>query len=427
MNTSAQLLFEFLRSILYDTEVKKLNIQCIEPELRDLAEGMNYLADCVGELREYSKALSTGELSNTDIPRQYDELCMNLKNLHANLNHLTWQAQQVAEGDYSQHVSYLGEFSVAFNKMTEQLADRERMMKQEAEDAEKRASQFESYNKMLVSLTSNRPELILVVEKKGDKVLYCNKCPEDNNPPQSAENMGMGKTCTGCRIELPVCDKILAYKGDQTEKEWEIGTEEGESYFLSHTYPIVWEGNEALVHIVEDITREKQEELNLTDLAYRDPGTGFYNRRFMRESLAEAIRKDADYTFVFIDIDDLKFVNDNFGHQEGDLYIRTVGEAVQSGFRKSDIMARLGGDEFGALLENCNRETAKAIMDRVYKEMQEENRTSGIPYKRGFSYGFAEIKKNDKNISVEEIMKQADSEMYGCKQGHKQNYNSIRE
>ncbi len=55
------------------------------------------------------------------------------KNIHANLNHLTWQAKQVAKGDYSQTVSYLGEFSEAFNTMTQQLKERELKLKQEAE------------------------------------------------------------------------------------------------------------------------------------------------------------------------------------------------------------------------------------------------------------------------------------------------------
>ena len=56
---------------------------------------------------------------------EYNFLCENLKNLHANLNHLTWQAQQVTKGDYSQHVAFLGEFSTAFNEMTRQLQERE--------------------------------------------------------------------------------------------------------------------------------------------------------------------------------------------------------------------------------------------------------------------------------------------------------------
>lgn len=75
-------------------------------------------------MKTYSEALSRGNLSVKTPPRD-NFLCENLKNIHANLNHLTWQAKQVAKGDYSQSVSYLGEFSEAFNTMTRQLQERE--------------------------------------------------------------------------------------------------------------------------------------------------------------------------------------------------------------------------------------------------------------------------------------------------------------
>ena len=71
-------------------------------------------------MKEYSAAISVGNLSVEAPPRE-NFLCKNLKNIHANLNHLSWQAKQVAKGDYSQSVSYLGEFSEAFNTLTKQL------------------------------------------------------------------------------------------------------------------------------------------------------------------------------------------------------------------------------------------------------------------------------------------------------------------
>ena len=66
-------------------------------------------------------------------PSRDNPLCENLKNMQANLNHMTWQAKQVAKRDYSQTVSYLGEFSEAFNTMTAQLRDREKALKKEAQ------------------------------------------------------------------------------------------------------------------------------------------------------------------------------------------------------------------------------------------------------------------------------------------------------
>ena len=129
---NCELLFEYLRSILYDPSPEKLDISQLEPQFQKLGKGFRYLDKAVREMKEYSAALSKGILSGF-YPGRDNFLCENLKNLHANLNHLTWQAKQVANGDYSQTVSYLGEFSDAFNTMTEQLREREMRLKEETE------------------------------------------------------------------------------------------------------------------------------------------------------------------------------------------------------------------------------------------------------------------------------------------------------
>lgn len=94
-------------------------------------KGLQYLDKAVKEMKRYSAEISKGNLS-IEAPGRDNFLCENLKNIHANLNHLTWQAKQVAKGDYSQSVSYLGEFSEAFNTMTKQLKEREEELEEEA-------------------------------------------------------------------------------------------------------------------------------------------------------------------------------------------------------------------------------------------------------------------------------------------------------
>ena len=128
---NCELLFEYLRSILYDTKIETLNIFDLDEPYRKLGQGLQFLENAIGEMKSYSEALSHGNLS-VDTPPRDNFLCENLKNIHANLNHLTWQAKQVAKGDYAQTVSYLGEFSEAFNTMTDQLHEREVSLKEEA-------------------------------------------------------------------------------------------------------------------------------------------------------------------------------------------------------------------------------------------------------------------------------------------------------
>ena len=103
---NSELLFEYLRSILYDKKIQPLDVEQLDEPFRKLGRGLQYFAKTFTETKQYAAALSRGNLSVQPPPRE-NFLCENLKNIHANLNHLTWQAKQVAKGDYSQTVSYI--------------------------------------------------------------------------------------------------------------------------------------------------------------------------------------------------------------------------------------------------------------------------------------------------------------------------------
>ena len=128
---NCEILFEYLRDIIYDSENAKLDLEQLDEPFWKLGKGLQYLDKAVKEVKHYSAEISKG-IQSIEAPGRDNFLCENLKNIHANLNHLTWQAKQVAKGDYSQSVSYLGEFSEAFNTMTKQLKEREEELEEEA-------------------------------------------------------------------------------------------------------------------------------------------------------------------------------------------------------------------------------------------------------------------------------------------------------
>lgn len=105
---------------------------------------MRYFAECTAETRALAQALSRGDLHSA-LPSPGNEMAAPLKALHATLSHLTWQTQQVARGNYNQHVEFMGEFAAAFNGMIEQL-DRQRSAlveaRFEAEAANRAKSRF---------------------------------------------------------------------------------------------------------------------------------------------------------------------------------------------------------------------------------------------------------------------------------------------
>ena len=121
---SCRRLSGYLESILDNAGEASLDVECLAPPCRELGEALRGFQALAEELVSYSTQLSKGDLSR-EFPESGSCLYSGLKNLHTNLKHLTWQAKQVTKGDYSQHVSHLGEFSEAFNTMTQQLLERE--------------------------------------------------------------------------------------------------------------------------------------------------------------------------------------------------------------------------------------------------------------------------------------------------------------
>lgn len=287
------LLFEYLRSILYDTTVQPLDLAALDEPFRKLGMGLQYLDQAVQELKAYTGALSVGDL-NSCYPSHENPLCDNLKNMQANLNHLTWQAKQVAKGDYSQTVSYLGEFSKAFNTMTAQLREREAALKQEA----------------------------------------------------------------------------------QTEKE--------------HA----------------DLLEQE---------AHHDLLTGISNRYDLKYRLEGLLKTGESLALCYCDLDHLKYVNDTFGHAEGDNYLCTFVHTMQNHLRATDVFARIGGDEFCVVLLGCS----EALAQREMLGVQQEFLQGAIhEYPQSFSFGIAYLPKGHDPVQYEELLKQADAAMYEQKRQH---------
>lgn len=275
-----ELLFEYLRSILYDSKVKTIDVDELDEPFRKLGLGLQYLEKALAEMKEYSAALSTGNLS-VEVPPRDNLLCENLKNIHANLNHLTWQVKQVAKGDYTQTVSYLGEFSEAFNRMISQLDDREQ---------------------------------------------------------------------------------------------------------------------------------------KLVDEANIDTLTGIGNRAFFYRIMQELLARQEAMVLCFCDLDNLKFINDRHGHEEGDYYIMHFVDTVRRGIRADDVFVRIGGDEFCIVLRGCSIEVATAKICRMQRQFSDD---PGKTYAQEFSFGIVEIPAGSNDEEFTELLNKADELMYVQKQKQK--------
>jgi two-component system cell cycle response regulator len=110
-------------------------------------------------------------------------------------------------------------------------------------------------------------------------------------------------------------------------------------------------------------------------LAVTDPLTGLFNRHKLQESLSiemeRAHRYQRPLSIIMVDVDELKVINDSYGHSSGDVALSCVGAAIQRSIRKVDLATRFGGDEFVIVLPEADCQEATAVAERIASEIDQ--------------------------------------------------------
>ncbi|ACM23568.1 diguanylate cyclase domain-containing protein [Thermotoga neapolitana] len=149
-------------------------------------------------------------------------------------------------------------------------------------------------------------------------------------------------------------------------------------------------------------------------LAEHDPLTGVYNREAFESRLVYLMNLSKRYnrklSFIFIDLDDFKHINDSKGHLVGDRVLKEFARTLSTLLRKSDIVGRLGGDEFGIVLPETDFNGAEAMIRRIEDRFREPVVVDEDRFLVKFSYGISVFP--DDGESIEELMKVADERMY---------------
>jgi two-component system cell cycle response regulator len=152
----------------------------------------------------------------------------------------------------------------------------------------------------------------------------------------------------------------------------------------------------------------------LQSLSLVDDLTGLHNRRGFR-ALAEQhlrliLRKGAAL-LVYVDLDELKTINDTYGHLEGNRALIATANVLRASFRQSDILARLGGDEFCVLMTDAHRNTAQNVRKRLQQHVDFTNAHSNAPFCLSLSIGIAQVPVVHQP-PLEELIRHADALMY---------------
>ena len=167
----------------------------------------------------------------------------------------------------------------------------------------------------------------------------------------------------------------------------------------------------------DKMMRDHKEEESLLTLSLTDELTGIYNRRrffvLTEQYLKMAIRERKRLLLLYIDMDDLKWINDHYGHKEGDKALINLSRILKKTFRESDIIARMGGDEFVVLLESTAGND-EMMITRLNENIRDHNAKGSQGYELSVSIGIASFDPAIP-ISIDELLSKADALMYGQK------------
>jgi len=177
-----------------------------------------------------------------------------------------------------------------------------------------------------------------------------------------------------------------------------------------------------ILFVARDATKRKETEEKIRLMAIIDTLTGLYNRggfiTLAEQQMKTAARDHKKLLLFFIDLDGLKFINDSWGHEEGDQAIKKTSALLSATFRSSDIICRLGGDEFAALVFD-SPELPEVILTRLQGRIDDENASSNRPYQISMSTGVS-IYDPVSPCTIHELMSRADQQMYIQKKERKQ-------
>lgn len=264
------------------------------------------------------------------------------------------------------------------------------------------------FYKILNKISSN----IRIVNAETKEIVYMNECCKETFHIENPE----GKIC------WQVLQKGMEQKCDfcKIERLKKLGV--GKSYFWKECNTVTGKVylHEDSLESVGGVLYDVQSSIDITDYiklceeAATDELTGILNRKAGKEKLAEVLKsmkKGDKFAAVLYDINGLKWVNDTYGHLEGDRLLAYVAQKIEKELSEPDFVFRLSGDEFIIIFMNQDAGEADAWMKKMLNTLEEGRTAVGINYDVTFSYGLATIREREK-LSVSDVLSIVDTQMY---------------
>jgi len=384
-----------------------------DEELKEICTRFEAIFNMINESYHYSEHLAQGNLKSK--ASRSNIFAMPLKGLQASLNHLTWQARQISEGDLSQQVDFLGEFSNSFNRMISSLREKkiiEQRLKQITDVLGEGVILVDSEGKIVFI----NPEAIRLIGYNFEEIqgLLIHEVLHKQKPDGTLYKPGNNPLF------------VAIESGNDYNNEDDVFTcKSGFMMPVSITCRVVFNADtmDGAVIAFRDITENKKhlqtlESINilLEKQATTDALTGIFNRIKLNKSLAFEIKRAERYntpmTLIMFDIDHFKQVNDVYGHSAGDEVLKHLTKLVSTNIREIDIFARWGGEEFILLTPGTSLNDAIGLAEKLRSKIETYDFIE--PNQVTTSFGISTFQSGDDNITV---VNRADEALYRAKEG----------
>jgi len=380
-----------------------LDVDALDGEFRELGEALAVADKCLAEQSDFAKALSKGDIEFQSPMGAANPLTGYFKTIQSNMRHLAWKARQVAEGDYTQKFDFMGEFSDAFNGMVDMLRIKEENLMKEIRAGQEKTRSLENMNKIFINIATGITQGIAVINILTHEVIQTNPAYDEfkEMTPGLAEAL------------VKFSDENIGFIENGSEVNLEFDAGGRTVYYTVIVYTLIWDEAGAIVFVIKDTSAERL----LKEYAFQDELTGLFNRFYGMKALRQMVDDKRRFTMAFVDMDNLKYVNDNFGHGAGDGYIRDVAGLLR--VTSPDVTAcRLGGDEFMVIFPERSEKEVWDLLKSAIASLQELNKANHRPYYCNISFGCIEVDENTM-LNVSEILGVADERMYEYKKANK--------
>lgn len=344
----------------------------------------------------------TAILDISALSNEYKELGEMLKKVQHILQHMNQQAECIVRGDCLLENEIPKGIPSTFMDMIREMR--------------RRTTALENERNLFVQFTETAAERIVVLDEETGEFLFGNKSARKFYEEHAAhmDSAADLNAQSRCSAEMPYSQwlHVVNIPGDEDKALKE--------YYQVNSIYIMWESRGAIAHMFSDETEKRRAQ----DLAMRDQMTGTYNRRYAMNYMKELEENGQPFAIGFIDVDYLKYCNDVFGHNAGDLYLGQVVHILQQ-LGEARTLCRTGGDEFLVISPLESEGSLRSELETLRGVLMKEKFSSEESICKSFSYGVAAASSGR---SFQDALADADERMYQNKlENKKKNHIEIKD